>query len=397
MFSSLTENLSSLFNKLRGRVSINDVSKSIDELVEILRSSDVSEDVIESISNELKDFVGQKLNGINAGNLLIEKAHKIFIEHLSHKDHGFFIKKRVLILGLPGSGKTTMCGKISHRMKDKPLLVSLDTSRPAAREQLKMIADNTGSEFFSEGNTPIEIARNAVTKFSSQTIIFDTAGRMSNNKQLINEILQLIEIIKPDTIVFVADALYGQNIVQVISDFKDIPINYIAFSRVDSDTRGGAILSVTYSLKKPILLLGTGEKAKDSTLMDPKRIVDLILLDKGDIVALVEKMESVASKDNIDNDILSILNQMKKIGSLKSMISYLPGASSIMKHIPDSIDKDIDKVRAIMQSMTPKERKLPDIINNSRRQRIAKGSGTREEDVRKAVDMCKMLRALKGR
>lgn len=402
MFETLTDNLSSVFQKLRGRITVNDVKQAMEEIKHILIDADVSLSTVNELITHLKEYINEKtVLSLETDKLLIEKMHKILVRYLSHDDHGLPKNKpkRILMLGLQGSGKTTMCGKIAHKLGSSVVLVSLDVTRPAAKDQLQMIANTLNTSFYSCDNTPQEIARIALLKYNHSTIIFDTAGRHSNESM--EEISELIEIIHPDCTIFVADSMSGKSIERIASKFSRFNIDYIALSKIDSDAKVGAILTVSYILKKPIILLGTGEKPSDYELMNATRIANRIF-DQGDIVSLAEKAQSEFKEEDIKgvhqitlSDMVSYMKKIQNMGGLASILNYMPGMSKMRNMIPDSnvTNKQMNTMIAIVNSMTLKERRNPYILTRSRKERIAKGSG---KTVQAIDDLVKMFTQMKS-
>lgn len=323
----------------------------------------------------------------------------------------------ILMSGLQGSGKTTFSGKLAKMLKTKrskhPLLVACDVYRPAAIEQLKVLGQQIEVPVYSEPDSkdPVEIARNAV-KFAKQNgndlVIVDTAGRLAVDEQMMTEIKAIKDAIQPSEILFVVDAMTGQDAVNTAKEFNDrLDFDGVVLTKLDGDTRGGAALSIRSVVDKPIKFVGTGEKMEALDVFHPTRMADRIL-GMGDIVSLVERaqeqydeeeakrLQKRIAKNQFDfNDFISQIQQIKKMGNLKDLASMIPGVGKAIKDI-DLDDNAFKSIEAIIYSMTPKERSHPEILNGSRKQRIAKGSGTTIQEVNRLLkqfeDTRKMMR-----
>lgn len=423
MLDLITKNFNNVLDKIKGRkfLSEADLDIAAREIRLALLEADVSLSVVKDFIKNIKnEFVGQKvISGVKPGDMVVKIVNdeliKLFGEEVGDLE---FNKKPIIILmiGLQGSGKTTTTAKIANRFKTKfnkkSLLVSLDIYRPAAQKQLETLANQVGIdnlEIIPE-EKPIEICKRALKQnIDSQydTIIFDTAGRLSIDEVMMNELKEIKAFLKPDEIIFVADSLTGQDAVNTAKEFNDkIGINSIVLTRLDGDGRGGAALSMRVITNCPIRYIGLGEKINDVDVFHTKRIVSRIL-DKGDIVSLVEKTEEIMNKNDIEdlgkkvssgnfdfNDLLKQMKTMKKFGGLMNIISFLPGASKIKDLVNKSSleDTTFKKQEAIINSMTTKERKNPDILNSSRKFRIANGSGTKIQDVNSLIKKFKDMK-----
>jgi signal recognition particle subunit SRP54 len=312
----------------------------------------------------------------------------------------------ILMSGLQGSGKTTFSGKLAKMLKDKkgkkPLLVADDIYRPAAIDQLKVLGEQIGVEVYAEpeNKNPVQIAQNAIKharQFGHDTVIIDTAGRLAIDEQMMSEIAAIKKAVTPDEILFVVDAMTGQDAVNTAKEFNDrLDFNGVILTKLDGDTRGGAALSIRTVVNKPIKFVGTGEKMDAIDLFHPKRMADRIL-GMGDIVSLVEKaqeqydeeearrLQKKIAKNQFDfNDFLSQIHQIKKMGNLKDLAAMIPGVGKMVKDM--DIDNDAFKsIEAIICSMTPAERSNPGLLNGSRKARISKGSGTNVMEVNKLL------------
>jgi signal recognition particle subunit SRP54 len=325
----------------------------------------------------------------------------------------------ILMAGLQGSGKTTHSGKLALYLKTKkgknPLLVACDVYRPAAIDQLKVLGEQIGVEVYTEdgNNNPVQIAQNAVKHAKAtgkNVVIVDTAGRLAVDEQMMNEIANIKSGLNPDEILFVVDAMTGQDAVNTAKAFNDrLNFNGVILTKLDGDTRGGAALSIKYIVEKPIKFVGMGEKMDALELFHPDRMAQRIL-GMGDIVSFVEKaqehydadqaakLQKKIRKDQFDfNDFLSQLNQIRKMGNMKDLLAMIPGMGKAIKDI-DIDDNAFKKIEAIILSMTPEERANPDVLNGSRRARLAKGSGNNIQEVNQFIkqfdEMKKMMKSM---
>ncbi len=312
----------------------------------------------------------------------------------------------ILMAGLQGSGKTTFSGKLAKMLKSKrgknPMLVACDVYRPAAIEQLHVLGEQIGVPVYSEidSKDPVKIAQNAIIEARSKgydLVIVDTAGRLAVDEQMMNEIAAIKAAIKPDEILFVVDSMTGQDAVNTAKEFNDrLDFNGVVLTKLDGDTRGGAALSILSVVSKPIKFVGTGEKMEAIDQFHPARMADRIL-GMGDIVSLVERaqeqydeeeakrLQKKISKNQFDfNDFLSQIAQIKKMGNLKDLASMIPGVGKAIKDV-DIDDNAFKSIEAIIHSMTPAERSNPELLNGSRRTRIAKGSGTTIQEVNRLM------------
>jgi len=312
----------------------------------------------------------------------------------------------VLMSGLQGSGKTTFSAKLANWQKTKkhrnPLLVACDVYRPAAIEQLKVLGEQIGTPVYSEPEekNPVNIALNAIKHaraYGNDLVIVDTAGRLAIDEEMMNEIAAIKSAVNPDETLFVVDSMTGQDAVNTAKEFNDrLDFNGVVLTKLDGDTRGGAALSIRTVVDKPIKFVGTGEKMEALDVFHPERMADRIL-GMGDIVSLVERaqeqydekearrLQKKIAKNQFDfNDFLNQIAQIKKMGNIKDLVSMIPGVGKAVKDL-DIDDNAFKSIEAIIYSMTPKERSNPDIINSSRRQRIAKGSGTNIQEVNRIL------------
>jgi signal recognition particle subunit SRP54 len=349
------------------------------------------------------------LTAVRPGDLMVKIVHDELALLMGGETAELNLSGRpaiILMSGLQGSGKTTFSGKLAKMLKDKkskkPLLVADDIYRPAAIEQLKVLGGQIGVEVYSEpeNKNPVQIAQNAIKharQFGHDVIIIDTAGRLAIDEQMMTEIAAIKTAVKPDEVLFVVDAMTGQDAVNTAKEFNDrLDFNGVILTKLDGDTRGGAALSIRTVVDKPIKFVGTGEKMEAIDQFHPKRMADRIL-GMGDIVSLVEKaqeqydeeearrLQKRIAKNQFDfNDFLSQIHQIKKMGNLKDLASMIPGVGKMVKDM--DIDDDAFKsIEAIIYSMTPTERSNPGILNGSRKARIAKGSGTNVMEINKLL------------
>jgi signal recognition particle subunit SRP54 len=417
MFETLTNSFSKIINRLTGIGKITDqhLDQALAEINSVLIDADVAlpvvKDFIENIKFKAK---GQEiLKSVTPGQMIVKIINDEMINILScgQGEEKINLNKSgltsILMVGLQGSGKTTSTAKLAaffKKQNKKVLLVSSDTYRPAARQQLEILSNTVGVSFFqTPSNDPLEITKQGFQEAKSNgcdIVLIDTAGRLQIDSAMIQEVKEIKKICSPEEILLVIDSLSGQSALQVSSEFnKELGISGSILTRVDGDGRGGAALSVKYITQKPIKFLGTGEKTSALELFDPKRIAGRIL-GMGDIVSLVEKAASVISKEEAEKaseklqkgqftliDYLDQLRNLKKLGGISSITKMLPGMSGLQDKIR-SIgidDKFSIKQEAIILSMSKKEQKNPTILNASRKKRIANGSGVSIADVQKLL------------
>ena len=349
------------------------------------------------------------LTAVKPGQLMVKIVHDELAELMGGKAVELKLEGRpaiILMSGLQGSGKTTFSGKLANMLKNKqhknPLLVACDVYRPAAIQQLHVVGDSVGVPVYSEpeNKNVVEIANNAIREAKAKNynvVIIDTAGRLAVDEEMMNEIATLKEAVNPDETLFVVDSMTGQDAVNTAKEFNDrLDFDGVVLTKLDGDTRGGAALSIRTVVTKPIKFVGTGEKMEAIDVFHPERMADRIL-GMGDIVSLVERaqeqfdekqareLEKKIRKNKFDfNDFMSQIQQIKKMGNIKDLAAMIPGVGKAIKDI-DIDDNAFKGVEAIINSMTPKERANPDIINQSRRMRIAKGSGTKIEEVNRLM------------
>lgn len=425
MFENLSEKLERSFKLLKGqgRITEINVAETLKEVRRALLDADVNYKVAKQFTDTVKaKALGQNvINALKPGELMVKIVHDELTALMGGDTAPVNLSGNptvILMSGLQGSGKTTMSGKLAKKLKSekakRPLLVAGDVYRPAAIEQLKVLGEQIGVPVYTEdGNkNPVEIAENAI-KYAKANhfdlVIVDTAGRLAVDEAMMNEIEAIKKAIKPQETLFVVDSMTGQDAVNTAKEFNDrLDFDGVVLTKLDGDTRGGAALSIRTVVTKPIKFVGTGEKLDALDYFHPARMADRIL-GMGDIVSLVEKAQQqfdekearelqrkIAKNQFNFNDFLNQIQQIKKMGNLKELASMIPGVGKAIKDL--DIDDDAFKgIEAIIRSMTEKERVNPEIINGSRRQRIARGSGTTIQEVNRLLkqfeDTRKMMKA----
>ena len=426
MFENLSERLEKSFKILKeqGKITEINVAETLKEVRRSLLDADVNYKIAKEFTNTVKEkALGMNvLTAVKPGQMMVKIVHDELIQLMGGTHVDINIKGNpavILMSGLQGSGKTTFSGKLANLLKTKrgkhPLLVACDVYRPAAIEQLKVLGEQIGVPVYSEegNNDPVKIALNAVKEARAtgkDVVIVDTAGRLAIDEQMMNEIAAIKKAIDPEETLFVVDAMTGQDAVNTAKEFNDrLNFDGVILTKLDGDTRGGAALSIRTVVSKPIKFVGTGEKLEALDVFHPERMADRIL-GMGDIVSLVEKAQEqfdaeeakklqkkIAKNQFNFNDFLSQIQQIKKMGNIKDLASMIPGVGKALKDV--DIDDDAFKgVEAIIYSMTPEERENPELINGSRRKRIASGSGTTIQDVNRLLkqfdESKKMMRML---
>lgn len=413
MFENLSERLERSFKILKGQGKITElnVAETLKEVRRSLLDADVNYKIAKDFTNRVKEkALGMNvLTAVKPGQMMVKIVHDELAELMGGRNVEVNIKGNpaiILMSGLQGSGKTTFSGKFANLLQTKkgkrPLLVACDVYRPAAIEQLKVLGEQINVPVYTEPDSknPVEIAQNAIKYAKAQNndlVIVDTAGRLAVDEEMMNEIEAIKNAINPQETLFVVDAMTGQDAVNTAREFNErLDFDGVVLTKLDGDTRGGAALSIRTVVNKPIKFVGTGEKLEAIDLFHPARMADRIL-GMGDIVSLVERaqqqydeeearrLQKKIAKNQFDfNDFLAQIGQIKKMGNLKDLASMIPGVGKAIKDI--DIDDDAFKgIEAIIYSMTPEERRNPDIITGSRRQRIAKGSGTSVQDVNRLL------------
>ncbi|MCI6307310.1 MAG: signal recognition particle protein [Prevotella sp.] len=413
MFENLSDRLERSFKILKGEGKITEIN--VAETLKDVRRALLDADVNYKVAKNFTDTVKKKALGMNVltavkpSQLMVKIVHDELAELMGGEAADLHLTSRpaiILMSGLQGSGKTTFSGKLANLLKQKqhknPLLVACDVYRPAAIEQLKVVGAQIGVPVYTEeGNKDVcAIAANAVKEAKAKSydvVIVDTAGRLAVDEQMMDEITRLKESLNPDETLFVVDSMTGQDAVNTAKEFNDrLNFDGVVLTKLDGDTRGGAALSIRTVVTKPIKFVGTGEKMEALDVFHPSRMADRIL-GMGDIVSLVEraqeqfdeeeakKLQKKIQKNKFDfNDFLGQIEQIKKMGNLKELASMIPGVGKAIKDV-DIDDNAFKGIEAIIKSMTPKERTNPEILNQSRRQRIAKGSGTNLQEVNRLI------------
>lgn len=428
MFENLSDRLERSFKIIKGEGKITEIN--VAETLKDVRRALLDADVNYKVAKTFTDTVKQKALGMNVltavkpGQLMVKIVHDELATLMGGESVGLQLTNRpaiILMSGLQGSGKTTFSGKLANLLKGKqhknPLLVACDVYRPAAIEQLKVVAQQVGVPVYSEPDNKnvVEIATNAIREAKAKgndVVIVDTAGRLAVDEEMMDEIYRLKQALNPDETLFVVDSMTGQDAVNTAREFNDrLEIDGVVLTKLDGDTRGGAALSIRTVVTKPIKFVGTGEKMEAVDVFHPERMADRIL-GMGDIVSLVERaqeqfdeeeakrLQKKIQKNKFDfNDFLKQIEQIKKMGNLKDLASMIPGVGKAIKDV-DIDDNAFKGIEAIIKSMTPKERTNPEILNNSRRQRIAKGSGTNIQEVNKLIKQFdqtrKMMKMMTG-
>lgn len=413
MFENLSERLERSFKILKGegRITEINVAETLKDVRRALLDADVNYKVAKSFTDRVKQkALGQNvLTSVKPGQLMVKIVHDELAELMGGHAAELKLKSRpsvILMAGLNGAGKTTLSGKLAFFLKTKksrkPLLVACDVYRPAAVEQLRVLAEQIEVPIYMnlEEKDPVKIAREGIQEAKAKgydTVIVDTAGRLAVDEELMNEIAAIKEATQPDDTLFVVDSMTGQDAVNTAKEFNDrLDYEGVVLTKLDGDTRGGAALSIRTVVDKPIMFVGTGEKMEALDVFHPERMADRIL-GMGDIVSLVEraqeqfdekealKLQRKIQKNQFDfNDFLAQIQQIKKMGNLKDLASMIPGVGKALKDV--EIDDNAFKgIEAIILSMTPKERQHPEILNQSRKNRIAKGSGTTIQEVNRLV------------
>ena len=413
MFENLSERLERSFKILKGEGQITEinVAETLKDVRRALLDADVNYKVAKSFTDTVKQkALGQNvLTSVKPGQLMVKIVHDELAALMGGKACELKLSGRpsvILMAGLNGAGKTTLSGKLALYLKSKksrkPLLVACDVYRPAAVEQLRVLAEQIEVPIYMDLNekNPVKIARDGMQEAKAKgydTVIVDTAGRLAVDEELMNEIAAIKQAITPDDTLFVVDAMTGQDAVNTAKEFNDrLDYEGVVLTKLDGDTRGGAALSIRTVVDKPIMFVGMGEKMEALDVFHPERMADRIL-GMGDIVSLVEraqeqfdekealKLQRKIQKNQFDfNDFLAQIQQIKKMGNLKDLASMIPGVGKALKDV--EIDDNAFKgIEAIILSMTPKERQHPEVLNQSRKNRIAKGSGTTIQEVNRLV------------
>ena len=430
LFSGLSEKLNHVFSKLanRGKLTALEIKEAMREVRVALLEADVNFMVAKEFCNKVseKALGDEVLQSLTPSQQVIKIVNEELVALMSSPNQKLQVSPKpptiIMMCGLQGAGKTTMCAKLAAHLKKigkRPLLVACDIYRPAAIEQLKVVGKAANAEVFERGTqNPVKTSKEAIdyaTKQGFDTVIIDTAGRLHINEELMEELENVKKTVQPTEILLVVDAMTGQDAVNVAKSFNDrLDISGVVITKLDGDTRGGAALSIKAITSKPIKFCGIGEKIGDLEPFYPDRIASRIL-GMGDVLTLIEKAQNAVSEEEAlklekkfrENsfdfeDYLSQLQNLKKMGSLKDIIEMIPGLGSKLKGV-DIDENQLKKNKAIIQSMTPKERRNPDLIKSSNKKRIAAGSGTTIQDVNallkqfeQSKEMMKQLKNKRG-
>jgi signal recognition particle subunit SRP54 len=423
MFESLSDKLESALRAIRGQNKLTEqnVDEALTEVRRALLDADVNFNVVKKFIEDVKEkSLGMEVKGnVLPGQLMIKLIHDELVALMGSSKSDLTRAQQaptvIMVAGLQGSGKTTFCGKLAHSLKKQgrlPLLVACDIYRPAAVDQLKTLGQSIALPVFSKENAkPSEIAEEAMTyarKFGRDTVIVDTAGRLTIDEEMMKEVEDLRDQLKPHEILFVCDAMTGQDAVNTAQAFHDrLELTGVVLTKLDGDTRGGAALSIRAVIGKPIKFVGVGEKIDALEPFYPERIASRIL-GMGDIVTLVEKAQAQIDEKEAERleeklkkneftfeDFLDQMKLIKKMGSLRDLLGMIPGVDKALRGV-EIDDRAFGRVEAIILSMTKEERGNPRLLNGSRRKRIASGSGTSIQDVNRLIkqfeDMQKMMR-----
>ena len=422
MFENLSDRLERSFKILKGEGKITEIN--VAETLKDVRRALLDADVNYKVAKSFTDTVKQKALGMNVltavkpGQLMVKIVHDELVKLMGGESVGLKLENKpaiILMSGLQGSGKTTFSGKLANLLKTKehkkPLLVACDLYRPAAIQQLKVVGESVDVPVYSEPDSKNvnAIAENAIKEAKSNgndVVIIDTAGRLAVDAEMMDEIESLKKHVNPDEVLFVVDSMTGQDAVNTAKEFNDrLDFDGVVLTKLDGDTRGGAALSIRTVVTKPIKFIGTGEKMDALDVFHPARMADRIL-GMGDVVSLVERaqeqfdeeeakrLQKKIQKNKFDfNDFYNQIQQIKKMGNLKDLAAMIPGVGKAIRDV-DIDDNAFKGIEAIIQSMTPKERTNPEILNNSRRQRIAKGSGTNIQEVNRLIKQFEQTRKM---
>ena len=422
MFENLSERLERSFKILKGEGKITEIN--VAETLKDVRRALLDADVNYKVAKNFTDTVKQKalgqnvLTAVKPQQLMVKIVHDELAALMGGENEEMKLKGHpavILMVGLNGAGKTTMCGKLAKMLREKrhmnPLLAACDTFRPAAMEQLRVLGEQVQVPVYMQPDAtdPVSVAQAAVQEAKAKghdVLIVDTAGRQSIDEELMEQVRHIKEAVQPDEILLVVDSMTGQDAVTTAKEFNNrLDYTGVVLTKLDGDTRGGAALSIRTVVDKPIKFVGIGEKMEAIDLFHPARMADRIL-GMGDIVSLVEraqeqfneeearKLQRKIQKNQFDfNDFYSQIQQIKKMGNLKDLAAMIPGVGKALKDV-EIDDNAFKNIEAIILSMTPKERTHPEVLNTSRRQRIAKGSGTTVQEVNRLIKQFDQTRKL---
>ena len=422
MFENLSDRLERSFKTLKGegRITEINVAETMKDVRRALLDADVNYNVAKQFTERVKEeALGRNvLTAVKPSEMMVKIVHEELTRLMGSEAVDITLSGEpavILMSGLQGSGKTTFSGKLANRLRSqqnrKPLLVACDVYRPAAIDQLKVLGEMLSIPVYAEEDNkqPVEIARHAVDyarEHGYDTVIVDTAGRLAVDEEMMREITAIKEAVNPGEILFVVDSMTGQDAVNTANAFHDrVDCGGVVLTKLDGDTRGGAALSIRAVVNKPIKFVGTGEKMEALDQFHPSRMADRIL-GMGDIVSLVERaqqqideeeakrLERRIAKNQFDfNDFLKQIQQIKRMGNLKELASMIPGVGKAIKDI-DISDDAFKGIEAIIYSMTPEERSKPSVLNGSRKERIAKGSGTSQQEVNRLMQQFDQMRKM---
>lgn len=412
LFSGLSEKLNHIFSKLtkKGKLTQLEIKEAMREIKIALLEADVNFLIVKKFITDVSEkAVGEQvLNSLTPGQQVIKIVNEELTRLMGSSNQKLMfsgVPTVYLMCGLQGAGKTTLCGKLAYMFKGqgkKVLLVAADIYRPAAIDQLKVVGAKAGAEVFEIGKTdPVKIAKNAISKAEKERfdyVIIDTAGRLQINEELMDELVAVKKATNPTEILLTVDSMTGQEAASVAKTFNEkLDVTGVILTKLDGDTRGGAALSIKEITGKPIKLIGTGEKLGDLEVFYPDRMAKRIL-GMGDVLSLIEKAQELAKEQDVKelekklrensftlDDLLVQMEQMKKMGNVNDMLSMIPGLANKIKGNVEVDEKTLARNKAIIQSMTKRERVNPDIIKASQKMRIAKGSGTTIQDINKLL------------
>lgn len=422
MFESLGERLQNAIHKIKGygKITEDNISDMMREIRLALLEADVNYKVVKEFTNSVKEKAlgAEVASSINPGDLFVKIVKDELTELLGGEQEDICLKGSpavLMLVGLQGSGKTTTIGKLANFLRKKhfkkPLLVACDVYRPAAIDQLKQIGKQLNIEVYDEGNgNPVEISKNAISYANENGydyVLIDTAGRLHIDETLMDELENIRTEVNPDEILLVIDSMMGQDAINVITGFNDkLPLTGVVLTKLDGDTRGGVALSVRHLTHVPIKFIGVSEKLDGLDSFDPERMAGRIL-GMGDIVSLVEKATEAIDEKEAEKtakrmqqgkfdleDFLSTMKQMKKLGPLENLLKLIPGAKKMGLNNVKIDPKQLAHIEAIVLSMTPKERRHPEIIKASRKTRIANGSGTSVQEVNKLLQQFDQMKKM---
>ncbi len=426
MLDNITGNITKIFDSLRSKKTIgeNDLNNTMREIRIALLEADVALSVAKDFIEKVKaKALGQEVvKSVTAGQMIVKIIHDELVELLGSEKSQINLSAApavVMMVGLQGSGKTTTTAKLALRLKNKNhkkvLLASLDTYRPAAQRQLEILAQQLSVDVVPivANENPLQIAKRAMTMANSyEVLILDSAGRNSIDEMMMDELQQVKALTNPAEILLVVDALTGQDAINTAKNFHEkLSVNGIVLTRLDGDSRGGAALTMKAATGCAIKFIGVGEKSQDLEEFDPQRIASRII-GMGDVVSLVERAQEVFDKDEMEkavkkfksqsfdlDDLLAQMRNMKKIGGLNSIISFLPGAAQLKENMAQlkTAEKEIKLQEALILSMTKAERRKPDILSSSRKMRIAKGAGSTMQEVNRLLKKYKQMQKVMGK